>query len=116
MKTTEPPPHEQTKSGEPARANTDDERPPANTGSPPSAYDAPAEPLSLKVRHRASFYQARDTIVAQYGVSPVPDELMRLWLASATPWQIVRVFEEGILNITGSDLAGTDDDQFMLCL
>jgi len=89
---------------------------PANTTPPPSASDAPAEPLALKAHHRASFAQARDTIIAHYGVTPTPDELMRLWITSAAPWHIVRVFEETVLSITGSDLAGTDDEQFVLCL
>ena len=105
MKTTpEPPPPQPPHSA------------PANATPPPSASDAPADPLSLKARHRESFDKARDTIILQYGVTPAPDDLMRFWLASAMPWQIVRAFEEGVLEITGSDLAGTDDDQFMLGL
>jgi len=88
----------------------------ANAAPPPSASDAPAEPLPLKAHHRPPFIEARDTILAQYGVTPTPDDLMRMLLTSVPPWQIVRIFEETVLSITGSDLAGTDDEQFVLCL
>jgi hypothetical protein len=103
MKTTTQPPPAETP-------------PPAHHTPPPSASDAPDEPLALKAHHRPPFVEARDTILAQYGVTPTPDELMRMLLTSVPPWQIVRIFEETVLSITGSDLAGTDDEQFVLCL
>lgn len=92
--------------------------PSSSTAAPPPVLsgDQPAEPLALKARHRAPFTQARDTLVEHYGVSPAPDELLRLWITTATPWQVVRVFEESVLNLTGSDLSGTDDEQFSLGL
>ncbi|OAM88514.1 hypothetical protein OH491_10430 [Termitidicoccus mucosus] len=107
MNTTQPPP-------DLSPANPDAATPSAPPVPPPD--DAPAEPLALKERHRAPFAQARDTLVEQYGVSPAPDELLRLWITTATPWQVVRVFEESVLNLTGSDLAGTGDEQILLGL
>jgi len=115
--TTNPPPAETPPPVLPlAPANATPPPAPANATPPPSASDASAAPLALKEHHRATFTQARDTIAAQYGVTPTSDELMRLWITSAAPWHVVRVFEETVLNITGSDLAGTDDEQFVLCL
>ena len=53
------------------------------------------------------------------GKSPTPDELMRIWLASATPWEVMRIFESAVLNLAGSDLMpvpGEDYNQTLLAL
>jgi hypothetical protein len=70
-------------------------------------------------RHRAVFEQARDHIEKMLGKSPTPEELMRLWLATATPWDVTRIFESAVLNIAGSDLMpmpGEDYNQTLLAL
>jgi hypothetical protein len=70
-------------------------------------------------RHRAVFGQARGHIEKLLGQSPTEDELMRLWLATATPWDVTRIFESAVLEITGSDLVplpGADYDQTILAL
>jgi len=91
--------------------------PPAS--SPATAGDQPAAPLPLKTRHRALFEQAREQIQKMFGKSPTPDELMRLWLATATPWEVTSVFETAVLTLAGSDFIpspGEDYNQTLLGL
>jgi hypothetical protein len=63
-------------------------------------------------RHRAVFEQARGHIEKLFGKSPTEDELMRLWLATATPWDVTRIFEGAVLEITGSDLVPSPGDDY----
>jgi hypothetical protein len=88
--------------------------PPDDTTPSPSAVVASpeppaAEPLALRPHHREHFELARAHLEKTYGKSPPADDLMRLWLAVATPWSIVREFEESDLGSAGSDLVPDDD-------
>ena len=70
-------------------------------------------------RHRAIFEQSREHIEKMLGKSPTSDELMRLWLATATPWEVTRIFESAVLHLAGSDLMplpGEDYNQTLLSL
>lgn len=66
-----------------------------------------AEPLALRSHHRDFFEVARIHLEKTHGKCPPTDDLMRLWLAVATPWTIIREFEEAVLNLSGvgNDLA-----------
>ncbi|AWI08311.1 hypothetical protein [Ereboglobus luteus] len=85
------------------------ETPPAP---PETDNNIEVEPLAIGVHHRASFEQAHSHLEKTYGKSPPPDDLMRLWLACATPWDITREFEESVLNIAGSDLVPDDNGHY----
>ena len=92
---------------------------PPPTPAPAAADSQPAVPLPLMPRHRAVFEQAREHIEKMLGKSPAPDELMRLWLATATPWDVTRIFEDAVLHLAGSDLMpvpGEDYNQTVLAL
>ena len=102
---------------------TTPQTPPPPPATPPpatlAAGDQPAAPLPLKTRHRALFEQAQEQITKMFGKSPTPDELMRLWLATATPWEVTRVFETAVLTFAGSDFIptpGADYNQTLLGL
>lgn len=84
----------------------------------PTAPVAPAgdATLSLPAQQREVFEKARASIADAYEKSPTADELMRLWLSGATPWQVMRYFEETILHLSHSELAGDDDDQILVNL
>ena len=103
MNTTQPP-------FETAPANS---APPAIATPPaPPPGDQPTEPLAIGPHHRKNFEQAETHLRKTYGKSPPADDLMRLWLAGAPPWEITRAFEESVLNITGSDLLPDDDGHY----
>lgn len=81
--------------------------------------DKPVEPLPVMERHRSIFEQAKAHLEKTLGKSPACDDLMRLWLATATPWDVARVFETAVLDIGGSDmmpLPGEDYNQSLLNL
>jgi hypothetical protein len=86
--------------------------PPAQA-SPAVADPSPAvaEPLALRPHHREFFEVARLHLEKTHGKCPPTDDLMRLWLATATPWGVIREFEEAILNLSGvgNDLAPEHD-------
>jgi hypothetical protein len=103
MNTTQTPPNPGTVQA-PAPA-TD-----ANASQPPGGQ--PAESLAIGPHHRKNFEQAETHLRKTYGKSPPADDLMRLWLAGAPPWEITRAFEESVLNITGSDLVPDDDGHY----
>jgi len=86
--------------------------PPPATPPPATAGDQAAAPLPLKARHRVTFDQAREQITKMLGKSPTPDELMRLWLATATPWEVTRVFETAVLTLAGSDFIPTPGEDY----
>ncbi len=70
-------------------------------------------------RHRTIFEQARQQLEKSLGKSPTTDDLMRLWLATATAWDVARTFESAVLDIAGSDLMplpGEDYNQSLLAL
>ncbi|MDF9828527.1 hypothetical protein M2447_002651 [Ereboglobus sp. PH5-10] len=69
-------------------------------------------PLAIGPHHRKNFEQAETHLAKTYGKSPPADDLMRLWLAGAPPWEITRAFEESVLNISGSDLIPDDDGHY----
>ena len=97
MKTTEPSPPPPT-----APADTVAKGPQASI----------AEPLAIGPHHRTNFEQAEAYLRKTYGKSPPADDLMRLWLAGASPWEITRVFEESVLNISGSGLIPDDNGHY----
>lgn len=70
------------------------------------------EPLAIGEHHRKNFEQAEAHLAKIYGNSPPADDLMRLWLAGAPPWEITRAFEETVLNISGSDLVPDDEGHY----
>jgi hypothetical protein len=81
--------------------------------------DKPVEPLPIMDRHRAIFDQAKAQLEKTLGKAPASEDLMRLWLATATPWDVARVFESAVLDISGSDmlpLPGEDYNQSILAL
>lgn len=87
--------------------------PPAPPGTDDKSNDPTAvETLAIGAHHRANFEQAHAHLHKTYGKSPPPDDLMRLWLACATPWDITREFEESVLNIAGSDLVPDDNGHY----
>jgi hypothetical protein len=88
---------------------------PAKPTTPPIASPVINE-LHVTEQQRATFAKAHASITEAYDKSPSTDELMRMWLSGATPWQVMRYFEESVLHISGSELAGTDDDQILLNL
>jgi len=63
-------------------------------------------------RHRALFEKAQQQITKMFGKSPTPDELMRLWLATATPWEVTRIFETAVLTLAGSDYIPTPGEDY----
>ena len=70
-------------------------------------------------RHRSIFERAKTHLEKTLGKSATTEELMRLWLATATPWDVARVFESAVLDIAGSDLLplpGGEYDQSLLAL
>jgi hypothetical protein len=83
---------------------------PSAKSQPPEA--APAEPLAIGAHHRKNFEQAEAHLAKTYGKSPPADDLMRLWLAGAPPWEITRLFEESVLNISGSDIIPDDNGHY----
>ncbi|MDR2982782.1 MAG: hypothetical protein LBV12_11110 [Puniceicoccales bacterium] len=85
---------------------------------PTTVAENPATPLTITPAHREVFQKARDKITETYGKSPTDEELIRMWLSGASSWDVMRFFEESVLNITGSDLAGTaeEEDQILLKL
>jgi hypothetical protein len=78
----------------------------------PAAADQPAQPLELMTRHRVLFAHARAHIEKLLGKAPDEDDLMRLWLATATPWDVARVFESAVLDLGGSDLLPVPGDDY----
>ncbi|OAM90021.1 hypothetical protein OH491_19105 [Termitidicoccus mucosus] len=81
--------------------------------------DKSVEPLPVMDRHRSIFEQAKTHLEKTLGKSPTCEDLMRLWLATATPWDVARVFESAVLDISGSDLLplpGEDYNQSLLAL
>jgi DNA-binding PadR family transcriptional regulator len=88
----------------------------AATPAPTAVAEQPATPFTITPAHREVFQKARDKITETYGKSPTDEELMRMWLTGASPYQIMRFFEESVLKITGSDLAGTAEDENQVLL
>jgi hypothetical protein len=102
--TAKPPPGKTT----PAMASAAAEPPPVPSR---QAVPAVAAPLALRLQHREFFEVARAHLIKTHGKCPPTDDLMRLWLAVATPWTIIREFEEAVLNLSGvgNDLAPQQD-------
>ena len=70
---------------------------------------APATSLEIPAHLRENFEKAEARLRKSYGESPPVHDLMRLWLACASSWDIERQFEEGVLEIKGSTLRRTDE-------
>ena len=70
---------------------------------------APATSLEIPAHLRGNFEKAEARLRKAYGESPPVHDLMRLWLACASSWDIERQFEEGVLEIKGSTLRRTDE-------
>ena len=70
---------------------------------------APAASLEIPAHLRENFEKAEARLRKSYGESPPVHDLMRLWLACASSWDIERQFEEGVLEIKGSTLRRTDE-------
>jgi hypothetical protein len=61
---------------------------------------------------RENFEKAEARLKKSYGESPSVHDLMRLWLACASSWDVVREFEEGVLEIKGSTLRRTEEGDY----
>ena len=73
---------------------------------------APATSLEIPAHLRENFEKAGARLKKSYGESPSVHDLMRLWLACASSWDVVREFEEGVLEIKGSTLRRTDEGDY----
>ena len=73
---------------------------------------APAASLEIPAHLRENFEKAEARLRKSYGESPPVHDLMRLWLACASSWDIERQFEEGVLEIKGSTLRRTDEGDY----
>jgi hypothetical protein len=73
---------------------------------------APATSLEIPAHLRENFEKAEARLRKAYGESPPVHDLMRLWLACASSWDIERQFEEGVLEIKGSTLRRTDEGDY----
>src|ERR1700677_177320 len=58
-----------------------------------------ATSLEIPAHLRENFEKAEARLRKSYGESPPVHDLMRLWLACASSWDIERQFEEGLLEI-----------------
>ena len=72
----------------------------------------PAVSLEIPAHLRENFEKAEARLKKSYGESPSVHDLMRLWLACASSWDIERQFEEGVLEIKGSTLRRTDEGHY----
>lgn len=73
---------------------------------------APTTSLEIPAHVRENFEKAEARLRKAYGESPSVHDLMRLWLACASSWDVVREFEEGVLEIKGSTLSRTDEGDY----
>ena len=73
---------------------------------------AAATNLEIPSHLRENFEKAEALLRRTYGESPPAHDLMRLWLACASSWDIVREFEEAVLEIKGSTLRRNDEGDY----
>jgi len=78
----------------------------------PKMRDTTISPAEIPPHLLEPFEKAEAYLEKVYGASPSVEDLIRLWIASATVWNIVTEFERAVLGAKNGTLSPDDEGNF----